>query len=98
MTYKLLWSVVKSSIPENLVCLSNPGINHCVSITETPVRKTLLLGFALLVCTCIWAQRGSIHGKVLNDFTKEPVPFASVYWKRAGVGINSDSAGNFTFS
>ncbi|MES2373685.1 MAG: DUF5686 family protein [Bacteroidota bacterium] len=31
----------------------------------------------------------------MNDFTKEPVPFASVYWKKAGFGSTSDSAGNF---
>ncbi len=49
----------------------------------------------LLLCSFSWAQRQNIHGKVINDFTKEPVAFASIYWKRAGVGTTSDSAGNF---
>ena len=31
----------------------------------------------------------------MNDFTKDPVPFASIYWKKAGTGTTSDSAGNF---
>jgi hypothetical protein len=47
------------------------------------------------MCTFTWAQRASIKGRVINDFTKEPVSFASIYWKRAGVGTTSDSAGNF---
>ena len=64
-------------------------------ITETPIYKTLMLFCALLMCTCVWAQRANIRGRVMNDFTKEPVPFASIYWKRAGIGTTSDSAGNF---
>jgi len=31
----------------------------------------------------------------MNDFTKEPIPFASIFWKKAGFGTMSDSAGNF---
>ena len=54
-----------------------------------------MLFCALLMCTCVWAQRANIRGRVMNDFTKEPVPFASIYWKRAGIGTTSDSAGNF---
>ncbi len=47
------------------------------------------------MCSSVWSQRGFIHGKVINDFTKEPVPFASIFWKKAGFGSTSDSAGNF---
>ncbi len=36
-----------------------------------------------------------IIGRIMNDFTKEPVSFASIYWKRAGFGTTSDSAGTF---
>ncbi len=32
----------------------------------------------------------------MNDFTKDFVPFASIYWKKAGYGTITDSAGNFT--
>lgn len=58
-------------------------------------HKALLLSGFILFSSFIWGQRGSIHGKVVNDFTKEPVPFASIFWKRAGTGTTSDSAGNF---
>ena len=37
-----------------------------------------------------------IKGRVINGFTKETVPFASVQWKKAGFGVNSDSAGQFS--
>jgi len=36
------------------------------------------------------------HGRVVNNFTKEPVPFASIYWKKAGFGGITDSLGNFS--
>ena len=54
-----------------------------------------MLFCTFLVCTCALAQRGNLHGRVMNDFTKDPVPFASIYWKKAGTGTTSDSAGNF---
>ena len=57
--------------------------------------KVILLIGTILICSQLWAQRGSIRGKVVNDFTKESVPFASIYWKKAGTGTTSDSAGNF---
>lgn len=58
--------------------------------------QTLLLLCVLLGCSSAWSQqRGNMRGKIMNDFTKEPVPFASVYWKKAGFGSTSDSAGNF---
>lgn len=69
-----------------------------MSITEPPFRKALLCIGLLLCCTfCLQGQqRGNLHGTVINDFTKEPVSFASVYWKKAGVGTLTDSAGKFT--
>jgi hypothetical protein len=54
-----------------------------------------LLLWILILHTSAWSQRGNLRGKVMNDFTKEPIPFASVYWKKAGFGSTSDSAGNF---
>lgn len=42
------------------------------------------------------SPRGNVYGKVINHFTKEPVPFASIYWKRAGFGGITDSLGKFT--
>ncbi|WP_161596649.1 DUF5686 and carboxypeptidase-like regulatory domain-containing protein [Chitinophaga vietnamensis] len=37
-----------------------------------------------------------IHGKVVNKFTEEPLPFATVYWKSAGFGAMTDSTGAFS--
>lgn len=59
-------------------------------------RFAVLVICTTLLCTTAWSQRGYVRGKVTNDFTKEPVPFASIFWKKAGFGITSDSAGNFS--
>jgi hypothetical protein len=41
------------------------------------------------------AQTSLVKGKVINYFTNEPVPFASVFWKKAGHGVSADSSGQF---
>src|SRR5882672_12895161 len=66
------------------------------------MRTVFLCRISLFVCALMlfssaWSQqRGNLRGKVTNDFTKEPIPFASVYWKKAGFGATSDSAGTFS--
>ncbi|MBV9986706.1 MAG: carboxypeptidase-like regulatory domain-containing protein [Chitinophagaceae bacterium] len=50
--------------------------------------------FTSLTVTAL-CQSAAIRGKVINNFTKETVPFASVYWKKAGFGGVSDSTGSF---
>lgn len=68
-----------------------------MSITVPQFLKAFLCISFLLGCTLIQGQqRGNLRGIVINDFTKEPVPFASIYWKRAGAGTTTDSAGQFT--
>ncbi len=42
------------------------------------------------------SQNKPITGKIVNPFTKEPVPYASVQWKKNGNGILTDSTGLFT--
>lgn len=37
-----------------------------------------------------------LKGKVIDAHTKEPVPYASVYLKKSGIGKTADSAGNFS--
>ena len=52
--------------------------------------------FLLLIITnSINAQTRQIKGKTQNGFTKEAMPYTSVYWKKAGFGITSDSIGLF---
>lgn len=41
------------------------------------------------------SQEKSIVGKIVNPFTKEPVPYASVQWQKNGNGTLSDSVGLF---
>ena len=62
---------------------------------DFPRCKAFLFLCTLLMCSSVWSQRSNIHGRVMNDFTKEPIPFASIFWKKAGFGTTSDSAGNF---
>jgi hypothetical protein len=59
------------------------------------VASYLLLLCFLFVGQTAFCQSTIVHGKVINLFTKEPVPFASIYWKKAGFGITSDSVGGF---
>ncbi len=44
------------------------------------------------------AQQQHIHGSIVNQFTKEKIPFASLSWKKAGTGTLSDSLGNFSIA
>ena len=58
------------------------------------IRTTLvsLLFFCGLQST---AQRKEISGNIIDDLTKEPISFASVFLKNAGNGKITDSAGYF---
>ncbi|MFY8128319.1 MAG: DUF5686 family protein [Chitinophagaceae bacterium] len=42
------------------------------------------------------AQNKPIKGKTQNGFTKEVMPYTSVFWKKSGFGVTSDSVGLFT--
>jgi len=55
-----------------------------------------LILFILCLTSVSIAQRTVVRGTITNRFTKERIPFASVSWKRSGLGIISDSAGNFS--
>jgi hypothetical protein len=51
----------------------------------------------LFFTAAVAAQGISFTGVIQDAHTKEPVSYASVYFKRSGVGKISDSAGNFSF-
>lgn len=63
--------------------------------TVPPTLHFRLLCCFLVLAGIVSAQRAAFRGRVINDFTKEPIPFASVYWKKAGFGVTSDSSGHF---
>ncbi|MFB6456457.1 DUF5686 family protein [Chitinophaga sp. Hz27] len=58
-------------------------------------------GWVVLFCLLLSVKQvraqhiPTINGKVVNKFTEEPLPYATVYWKVTGNGVMTDSAGNF---
>jgi hypothetical protein len=60
------------------------------------VGVTLLVMILAAILPISIIAQTIIKGRVINGFTKETVPFASVQWKKAGFGVNSDSAGQFS--
>lgn len=58
-------------------------------------RRGILIPVACLLFTALHAQKNALHGSVINQFTKEKIPFASIQWKKAGTGTLTDSLGNF---
>ena len=58
----------------------------------------LVVGF-IFTSTTVFAQSGSLEGKITDKNTGEPVPFANVVAKRNGnqiAGVTSDFDGNYT--
>ena len=58
----------------------------------------LVVGF-IFTSTTVFAQSGSLEGKISDKNTGEPVPFANVVAKRNGnqiAGVTSDFDGNYT--
>lgn len=65
-------------------------------VASIAMKQVCLLAFLLLVAGVLQAQKKTVQGTVINQFTKEQVPFASVVWKRAGHGTVTDSLGRFS--
>lgn len=63
-----------------------------INVRSTARTPILLVFLGLTVHG--WCQ-AQVRGKVINQFTKETVPFASIYWKKAGFGSVTDSSGRF---
>ena len=59
-------------------------------------RRILCLSLFLLFNNCLYSQSNPfVTGVITNEFTKEPIPYASIHWKQAGFGLISDSIGTF---
>ena len=50
--------------------------------------------FLLLVANASYSQTTVVSGIVMDAGTKDPIPFASVYFKE-GKGVTADSTGHF---
>lgn len=58
--------------------------------------KTLV--FFLLIATGVMAQQGTIKGRVFDEVSNEPVPFANIIVFGTTIGSSSDLDGNFLFT
>ena len=78
--------------------LTNKKHSTVNSIVFAGTKHTLLvLAIFITALSSLQAQqRKIIRGSIVNQFTKEQVPFASIAWKHAGNGTLSDSLGRFS--
>ncbi|MEI6575512.1 MAG: carboxypeptidase-like regulatory domain-containing protein [Bacteroidota bacterium] len=64
------------------------------------LRKLLfILGFIMAGTTFVFAQSGTLKGKIFDKATKEPIPFANIVVEVSGAqvgGATSDFDGNYT--
>ncbi len=65
-----------------------------MKILRRHIAFTVLL--VLFTLTCL-SQSISFTGIIEDAHTKEPIPFASIYFKNSGAGKMTDSAGKFSF-
>ncbi len=62
------------------------------------MRKTIVLFTFLLSGLFIFAQKGTIKGKVYNAKNNEPLEFANILIEGTQIGSSSDLDGNFIFT
>ncbi len=62
------------------------------------LRLSLLIALLFFVGLSNAQTNNLIKGMVLNGFTKEPIPYASLHWKIAKNGVVTDSLGNYTIN
>src|SRR5262245_52673273 len=53
--------------------------------------------FSLLCCLPAFAQVTKVSGRVTDILTNEPLPFASIIFKRTTSGASADMNGNYAF-
>src|SRR4051794_7532255 len=64
-------------------------------MTRYLYSKLYLILLSLFFFINLCAQYRSVTGIVVNPFTREKIPYASLQWKKAGYGVITDSAGSF---
>lgn len=60
------------------------------------MKKLLLSLLLAAVCTVVFAQRGTVTGKVTDQQTKEPLIGANIFVDGATAGAATDNAGKYT--
>ncbi|RZK33231.1 MAG: carboxypeptidase-like regulatory domain-containing protein, partial [Hymenobacter sp.] len=58
----------------------------------------LLLVFLLCIPCALYAQMGSITGRVIDAKTHQPLPFANVYLNNTTIGVTTNAVGEFTLN
>jgi len=59
------------------------------------IRAVLIIFSMATLYPGLHAQEKQVSGSVINQFTLEKIPFASIVWKASGRGTLTDSLGNF---
>jgi Family of unknown function (DUF5686)/CarboxypepD_reg-like domain len=67
-------------------------------ITLIFLRLQLLFTTLVIFTLQLTAQSTRIEGMILDAHSKEPISFASVYFKNSGMGKTADSSGHFSFT
>jgi len=62
------------------------------------MKKYSILLLVSLVAANVFAQKGSIKGRVFNAKTNQPIEFAAILVQGTGIGSTSDLDGNFIFT
>ena len=62
------------------------------------MKKYSLLLFILILSTPIFAQKGTVKGKVVDAKTNKPLEFASVLIQGTTIGSTTDLDGNYIFT
>lgn len=62
------------------------------------IRKSLFIFLILLITSSLFAQNGSLKGRVYNVKNNDPLPFTNLIISGTNIGATSDIDGNFSFT
>jgi len=62
------------------------------------MKASFLVSFILLISYISLAQTGNIQGTVIDNITKEPIPFANLLLENTSNGVTTDIDGNFSIT
>ena len=62
------------------------------------MNRNLILLIILTLSSAVYAQKGTIKGRVFNEKTNEPIEFANILIQGTDIGSTSDLDGNYIFT